>query len=291
MKRWLEVSLHVPGAGAEAISNFLIEEGAVGIEEVDEESGWQRIRGYFAEVGRSKKVLRDLGRYLESLRKIRPELAHYRMETSSVTEQDWGENWKKFFKPVQAGSRFLVKPPWSKVRSTKGRIPIDITPGMAFGTGTHASTRLCIEALEKRLKRKGLSVLDLGTGSGILSIAAAKLGAGEVRGLDTDGVAVGVAQDNISKNSVSGVVKIRKGSIGDLREKFDVIVANIDFKGLKKLRYPLLRHLKGKGFLILSGVLAEEKEKIRQHYLETRLLRWVKTVAEEEWVCLTFKKE
>ena len=142
----------------------------------------------------------------------------------------------------------MVKPPWSKTRLQKGQIPIVITPGMAFGTGTHATTKLCIPALEPRLRRRGLSVLDVGTGSGILSIAAAKLGAGEVLGLDIDGVAVRAARENVRQNGVSDIVRIRKGRIGDIRRKFDIDVANIDHKSLRRMRIPLLRHLKTQGF-------------------------------------------
>jgi ribosomal protein L11 methyltransferase len=162
---------------------------------------------------------------------------------------------------------------------------------MAFGTGTHATTKLCLRALERTLKRKGVSVLDVGTGSGILSIAAARLGAGEVLGLDTDGVAVEMARENVKKNSVWNTVKMRRGSIGNARKKFDVAVANIDLKNLRKMRGPLIRHLKRQGFLILSGILDGEGEKIRRHYMETGLLKWVRASREEEWVCLTFQKK
>lgn len=291
MKSWLKVSLHVPKVAGEAISNFLVEEGAVGIEEIDEDSKWQRLIGYFPQDGTEKKILRDLHRYLKSLQNIEPEMVRYGIETTSIFEQDWGENWKRFFRPVQAGSRFLIKPPWSRPRLKEDRIPIEITPGMAFGTGTHATTRLCIQALEERLKGKECPVLDLGTGSGILSIVAAKLGVREVWALDTDEVAVEVARENVERNGVGGIVKIRKGSIGDVRGRFDVIVANIDFKGLKRLRIPLLRHLGEGGVLILSGILAEEEERLCQHYLETGALRWMKTIQEGEWICLTFKKK
>jgi ribosomal protein L11 methyltransferase len=162
---------------------------------------------------------------------------------------------------------------------------------MAFGTGTHATTLLSIRALEGGLKKKGLSVLDVGTGSGILSIIAAKLGAKEVWGIDIDGVAVENARENVELNRVSAIVRIRKGRLGDLHKRFDVVVANIDLKSLRKMRRHLLSHLKKGGLLILSGILEQEKERIRLHYLEPRLLRWIKTTQEGEWVCLTFKKK
>jgi ribosomal protein L11 methyltransferase len=291
MKRWLAVSVLVPRGFGEAVSNFLIEEGASGIEEVDEDLRWIRLKTYFQQDGKEKRVLRSLDRYLKSLRMMNPEISNTPVKTTTLLEQDWGENWKRFFGPVQVTSRFIVKPPWSSIQLKKGQISIDITPGMAFGTGTHATTKLCIRALEKRLKKTGLSVLDVGTGSGILSIAAARLGAGEVMGVDTDRVSVKIAKENVSRNGVTGMVKIRKGSIGDIQKRFDVVVANIDLRRLRRMRRPLLGHLKSRGFLILSGILEGEGDSLRQYYMETGLLGWAEITREGEWVCLTFQKK
>ena len=291
MKRWLVIELFIAKEFGEAVSNFLIEQGAKGIEELDGDLKWERLRTYFLQDGKEKRVLHALHRYLKSLKKISPEIPRAQIKTASLPEQDWGENWKRFFKPVQVTSRFVVKPPWSKIRLKRGQISIDITPGMAFGTGTHATTILCIQALEERLQKRGLSVLDVGTGSGILSIIAAKLGAREVWGVDIDGVAVENARENVEKNHVSDIVKIRKGSIGNLQKKFDVVVANIDLKSLRRVRRPLLSHLKNQGFLILSGILEGEKDRLGQHFIETGLLQWEEDSQEGEWVCLTFKKK
>jgi ribosomal protein L11 methyltransferase len=291
MKRWLVIELWIPRGLGEAVSNFLIEQEATGIEEFDGDSRWERLRTYFPQDGREKRFLHTLHRYLKSLKKIAPEIFHPKIKTASIPEQDWSENWKRFFKPVRVTSRVWVKPPWSKVRLKRGQMDIDILPGMAFGTGTHATTLLCIQALGERVKKKGFSVLDVGTGSGILSIVAAKLGAKEVWGIDIDGVAVKSARENVEKNHVSDIVKIRKGRIGDFQKRFDVVVANIDFKSLKRMRRPLLNHLKDQGFLILSGILEGEKKILCERYFETGVLRWIKDAQKDEWVCLTFKKK
>lgn len=291
MKCWRALSLLVPIELGEAISNFLMEQGATGIEEVDEDSKGIRLKTYFLQNGREKQGLRALQRYLRSLRMMDPEIPSIQIETTPIPDQDWGESWKRFFRPVQVTSKFVVKPPWSSTRLKRNQIPIDITPGMAFGTGIHATTKLCIRALEETLKNRVLTVLDVGTGSGILSIVAARLGAREVLGLDTDGEAAEMARENVGRNRVSDVVKIRKGSIGKIRTRFDLVVANIDLKSLKRMRWPLLRHLRSKGFLILSGILEEEGEKIRQYYLETGLLKWIEVTQEGEWICLAFSKK
>ncbi len=289
-KRWLVVELYIAQDFEEGVSNFLIEHGAAGIEELEGDLENVKLRTYFPEDGKEKRTLQALSRYLKSLRRIAPEHPLTKIKTASIPEQDWSENWKRYFKPIQVTSKFIIKPPWSKIRLGRDQIPIEINPGMAFGTGTHATTALCIRALEERMRNKGLSVLDVGTGSGILSIIAAKLGAKEVLGLDIDPVAVENAIENVEKNGVSNIVKIKKGSISVIHKKFDVVVANIDFKKLRRMRKPLLNHLGNKGLLILSGILEKEEDRIRLHYLETKRLRWIKTTRENEWACLIFKK-
>ncbi len=215
----------------------------------------------------------------------------FEVSTAVIPEQDWGENWKQFFKPLRIGSKLVVFPPWEKARLKKSEIPVEITPGMAFGTGTHGTTQLCIEALEKRLKKRSASVLDVGTGSGILAIVAAKLGVQEALGIDTDPVAVEVAGENVERNGVKGVVRVREGEAGTIRKRFDLVVANIDFKGLERLKLPLIRRVKRKGYLILSGILKEEEDRIRRDFLETKALRFVERGLRGDWSCLTFKKK
>ena len=289
-KRWLVVELTIAKEFGEGVSNFLTESGATGIEELEGGLQHVKLRTYFREDRREGKILQALRRYLKSLEKIAPENPPARIKTASIPEQDWGENWKRFFRPLRVGSKFLVYPPWERVRLKRGQIPVEIFPGMAFGTGTHATTQLCIRMLENRMRRKGLSVLDVGTGSGILAIVAAKLGAREVWAIDRDEVAIEGARENIERNGVKGIVRIRKGGIGRVRKAFDVVVANIDFKSLMRLRMPLLRHLKGDGVLILSGILREQEESIRRYYLETKALRLLRADHQEEWACLTLKK-
>jgi len=291
MKRWLVVELDVAKEFGEGVSNFLTEHGATGIEELEGDQQHVTLRTYFREDGKEKRILQDLHRYLKSLKRIAPEIPLTKIKTASIPEQDWGENWKRFFKPIQVTSKFVIKPPWSKIRLKRDQIPIEITPGMAFGTGTHATTILCIRALEERMRKRNLSILDVGTGSGILSIIAARLGAKEVVGIDIDPLAMENARENVEKNGVSNIVNLRKGSIGTVHKKFNVVVANIDFKRLKRMRKPLSNHLENEGVLILSGILEKQKEKIRLHYLETGVLRWIKMTREGEWISLIFKKK
>jgi len=291
LKRWLTVDLLIPSDFSEPVSNFMMEQGGTGIEEIAENPQRTRLKTYFLEAGRKGQVLRMLHRYLKSLERLYPGRFSCRVETSTTPEKDWGEKWKQFFKPVRVTPRIMVKPPWSRVRLGRGEILVEINPGVAFGTGTHATTKLCIQALEHSLRRRGLSVLDVGTGSGILSIVAAKLGAKEVRGVDPDGASVDNARENVSRNRVSTCVRIRRGTVGDTRNTFDIVVANIDLRVLRKMRWPLVRRVKPGGLLILSGLLERERERIRQHYMETGLLVRPGGAQMEEWVCLMFRRK
>ncbi|MGB9628389.1 MAG: 50S ribosomal protein L11 methyltransferase [Thermodesulfobacteriota bacterium] len=288
-KRWLSVTLWIPKEFTEGISNLLFEQGASGIEELEEDLNWKRIRSYLPQDGSEKKVLRSLRGYFKSLQNLHPELPQIKMDVLSIPEEDWGESWKRFFKPVHVPPRFLIKPPWSKVQPQDGQIALSIHPKMAFGTGTHPTTKLCLQALEKAIKKKTLSVLDVGTGSGILSIAAAKLGAKKVLGLDIDRVAINNARENVKENRVSDVVQLRLGRIGRVQGRYDVIVANIDFKNLVRMKKTILKHLKRSGILILSGLLNGERDRILEHYWKTGHFNWNKSLQEGEWVCLIFK--
>lgn len=288
MRHWLRLLLRIPKGLSDPLSNFLMEQGATGVEEIEEEGAMESLKAFFLWERGQEGALRSLKRYLRSLHKMDPSIPSIPVETAIVPDQMWGESWRRFFKPFRVGSRFVVKPPWARIRLRKDELPIEIDPGMAFGTGTHATTQLCLRALEKRLKRKGLRVLDVGTGSGILAIAAARLGAGEVLGIDVDQMALENAKENVIRNGVTDRVRIRKGKIGKVSGRFDLVVANLDFKSLRKMKGTLIHHLRSNGLLILSGLQETEEEKIRQQYSGDGSLKWVETDRQEGWICLTF---
>ena len=291
MKRWLEIDLWISAGFEEAVSNFLMEQGATGVEEIDEEQGRRGLKAYFSRKGKDERVLNILQRYLTSVQRLYPGQFHYRVENLTLPDKDWGESWKKFFKPVKVTSRIVVKPPWRSVQLKRNQVLIEITPGLAFGTGTHATTQLCIRALAKRLRVKGVSVLDVGTGSGILAIIAAKLGASEVWGVDTDDLSVGIAGENVRRNNISHIVRIRLGTVGDIRRTFDVVVANIDLRVLKRMRWPLLYRVKPGGYLVLSGLLAKEEKALRERYLDTGQCQFKEIKIQGEWACLVLGKK
>jgi len=291
MKSWLEIDLWVSAGFEEAVSNFLMEQGATGVEETDEGQGRKKLKTYFPRKGRDQRVLNALQRYLTSVQRLYPGQLDYRIENVTLPDRDWSESWKKFFKPVRVTSRIVVKPPWRSIRLKRNQVSIEITPGLAFGTGTHATTQLCIRTLAKRLRVKGLSVLDVGTGSGILAIISAKLGASEVWGVDTDDLSVEIAGENVERNNVSHIVRIHLGTVGDVRRTFDFVVANIDLRVLKRMRWPLLHRVKPGGYLVLSGLLAEEEKALRKRYLDTGQFQFKELKKQGEWACFTLRKK
>ncbi len=201
-----------------------------------------------------------------------------------VHEEDWANEWKKYYKPLHIGSRFVIKPLWEEYEAKEGEIILHMDPGMAFGTGTHETTRMCLEAIDKYSSEKD-RVFDIGTGSGILAIAAAKLGAREVIGVDLDIVAVASAKENVAHNQLKNV-QILKGNLLDVVEgKADLVVANIIAEVIKYITSDVKKVLKDKGIFIASGIIKEKEEFVKEELsLHGFIIKDVKR--EGEWVCI-----
>ncbi len=213
-------------------------------------------------------------------------------EIRTIRQDDWANAWKKFYKPLRVGRHVVLKPSWEAYTSEPSDIVIELDPGMAFGTGLHPSTRLCIAALEERV-HAGDRVLDVGAGSGVLSIVAAKLGASEIVATDIDALAVQVTKDNAAINGVGeGVLSVAQGSVPEQqRGRFQVVVANILAEVLVKLfdsaydNEPLASPLAEDGVLILAGILADRADMVAD--AGTRHgLRLLETKREGDWVAL-----
>lgn len=216
-----------------------------------------------------------------------------------VREEDWAHAWKKFYKPMRVGKRLLLKPSWESVESAPDDLVIELDPGMAFGTGLHPSTRLCLAALED-VVRPGDAVLDVGTGSGVLTIVAAKLGAGVLVATDIDPIAVRVAQENVRANGLelapAGPVEVRQESIpAGMAGRFQVVVANILAEVLAKLfdaqygNVPLAEPLAPGGSMILAGII-EERAPLVIDAAQRHGLALVDRYQEADWVALVVRK-
>ena len=192
------------------------------------------------------------------------EVGTLRVSVQHQNDDQWKDKWKEYFKPTLCGEKVVVKPTWEEYHGEEGQVVVEIDPGMAFGTGTHETTSLCIKALEK-LGCQGKDVLDVGTGSGILSIVASKLGASKVLAVDIDPDAVRVAEENVQLNGQENVVVVKEGNLVDgLDFKGDIVVANLMADLVIMLSKAAKNHVKEGGYFLSSGILLEKEELVKE---------------------------
>jgi ribosomal protein L11 methyltransferase len=296
----IEVSLSgLDGATAEAVIELFDRWGQGGAV-VEQEPGREaeaRVKTYL--IPEDDDGLRQIEIGLELLRRAagaspgRPRLeAHMRF----LAETDWAEAWKSTYDVLRMGRRLVVKPTWRDYNPQPGDLVIQLDPGMAFGSGLHPTTRLCLEALEDHM-RPGDSVLDVGAGSGILGIAAARLGAAHVLALDTDPLAVRIAGENVALNHVESVVQVQPGTlpISDLQSPnldpliANLILANILADTILELAPAFAAHLPGGGILIAGGIIAEQEEAVIAGLTEHGLAL-LEQRADGDWVALVAQR-
>jgi len=254
---WYALDVDLEPDAREAVEYALMEAGALGTETGDESGGLLKIIGYFAQPPDREGVRYEL---LEALRIYDLASSSVRdMNVREVAERDWLEEWKQNWQPVEIG-RFIIAPPWSNLGDTHDRLIIRIEPGMAFGTGTHETTRLCLQAIEKDFA--GGSFLDVGTGTGILAIAAAKLfPQARIEACDTDEMAVAIARENAAANGVSDQIDFRAGSVEESTASADLVCANLTADVITQILPSLVGVTCGK--LILSGILETQVEMVQ----------------------------
>jgi len=289
--RWIRISVKTLPESEEAISNLLMEMGSGGVQLEGEstDSHEVTVTAYFPPDDMIGERVSRISRLLEDMRKLGMDVGAGRVSLESLDEQDWTEGWKEFFKPLPVGERILVAPSWEDISEFASRdIVIQIDPGMAFGTGGHSTTLLCLELLEYVLKG-GERVVDVGTGSGILSIAAAKLGADEITAIDVDERAIKVAEENFHLNGVEYRTNIICGELlNPVNDRYDIIVSNISSKMISSMIPDFSSYLTSNGKLILSGILKREISEI-QSELESHDLVVLETRFHEEWAAILGK--
>ncbi|MHB1650988.1 MAG: 50S ribosomal protein L11 methyltransferase [Desulfitobacteriaceae bacterium] len=288
---WREVAVTVSSDGEEAVADLFYQLGCPGVSIEDPEllrsyiesgtwdqhefgeitlTGTSIVTGYLSEEDELPRKLEELDRGLKSLLDRFPRWV-VQVKGATVKEEDWATAWKAYYKPVRVGRNFLIKPTWETVDFGPEDVVLELDPGMTFGTGTHPTTNLCLQSLEE-IVYPGMEVFDLGTGSGILAIAAAKLGA-SIQAVDLDPVAVRVAQENVDLNKVSSRVRVLKGDLGSvLTGQADLVVANIIADIILTLTGELRRLLRPGGEFIASGIIearaAEVERELRNAGLE-----------------------
>jgi len=279
---WTAVTVIAAPPLVETIESFLLDCGAPGLE-TEERGDATRITAHFA----GAPPVDALREWLERLADLDPDLPRPSVETATVSDSGWAENWKAHFPPLTIGERLFVHPPWIETVPS-GRIAIVLDPGMAFGTGHHASTRGCLVLLERALNtRHGARVLDIGTGSGILAIAARKLGAAVVIGIDTDFEACAIAAENGAAN---GVGDVQLGmDIDAAPGPFDVVLANLFAAQLVEMAPVIAGRLAPGGSAIGAGILAAEADAVAAAWSAAGLVAYDQW-RDEGWVALAYRK-
>jgi ribosomal protein L11 methyltransferase len=282
---WIALSVEVSDEIAEAVANFLVEQGAPGVL-TETGAAVARVEAPFPTAMRTQ-VVAALERYLASLGEIAPAARGATLDVRAIPEVDWDALWRRYHRPVRVGRRLLVAPPWD-VPPANGREVLVVEPGMAFGTGQHATTRACLEAIESALEAGPVgSALDVGTGSGLLALALARLGVGCVVALDVDPLVVPLARANLARNGAGRVV-VLAGPLAAVRGRFDFVVANLLADAVVAEAGALARAVAAGGRLVLSGLLADQLPAVHAAYPGWRV---AETRAEDAWRTLTLVRE
>ncbi|KAB3530745.1 50S ribosomal protein L11 methyltransferase [Alkaliphilus serpentinus] len=311
--KWTEVAIKTTTEAVEAVTNILYDAGANGVAIEDpkdflfmkqEETSWDYvdeallIRDYEGAIVKGYlPASADLVDKIELIRKSVELLPQFGLDigigeitTIEVSEEDWSSAWKQYYKPVKISDKIVIKPTWEEYQSQGDEIILELDPGMAFGTGTHETTVMCIQAQEKYVKGNS-KVFDIGCGSGILSIAAAKLGASKVIAVDLDATAVAVAEKNVAINGVEDIVTIKHGNLMDtINERADIVVANIIADIIILLSKEISSFMEEEGVFIASGIITEKMDLVKEELIANGL-EIIEVNQMGEWAAIISKKK
>ena len=285
---WIEVSIEVHPVAQEAVSAFLFDLGCQGV--VLGEKGTPSVKAYLPMTERLEELRGRTEAFLRRLREIFPEAGQSSLQFSKIQEEDWSLTWRRHFHVERISERLTVVPVWEPAPAAPGGMTIRMDPGPAFGTGAHPTTRMCLQGMENLHPPGAWTMLDVGTGSGILAIYAAKLGAGEILAIDTDPEALRWAQRNIELNHCSEFIDLSSKRAGELSGAFSLLVANLTRDALLELLPDFRRLLEKNGAMILSGLLKEQSQEVMK---PIRLLGFkeIRVVTQAEWACITARRK
>ena len=310
---WLEVSVNTHSESVEVVSSILIELGSKGVsiedpqdyyQLTDEQLEWLKVqqkdlyesdtvivKGYFQPLQWSKDSDVLLHEKLEEIKVYGLQTGPLSIQVKEVGEEDWANAWKQYYFPVRVTRFLTVVPSWIDYeREQDDELLIELDPGLAFGTGTHPTTQLSLTALEQTI-RGNESVLDVGTGSGVLSIASKLLGASKVTAFDIDEMATRVAKENIALNPTIGEIEVFENNLlVGVDQKSDLIVANILAEILLQMPQDAYRNLNDDGSLILSGIIESKANEVKEAY-EKAGFTLVERMTMREWNCFIMKKD
>lgn len=310
--KWSEISIHTTQEAVEPISNILHEAGASGVviedlfdltkerEQVfgeiyqlnpdDYPEEGVIIKAYLPVTSFLSETVDEIKEAINGLLSFGIDIGYNKVTISEVNEEEWATAWKKYYHPVKISEKFTIVPTWETYEPVSSdELIIELDPGMAFGTGTHPTTVLCIQALERTVQKND-RVIDVGTGSGVLSIASAMLGAKEVSAFDLDTVAVESASENVKLNKVDQIVSISQNNLlANVQGPVDVIVANILAEIILLFTNDANRVLKQGGLFITSGIITAKKEEVKEGLIAANFTI-EETVVMEDWVAFIARK-
>lgn len=245
------------------------------------------VKAYFAEEDNIEEILGYVNEKLVELKEMGIDLGEAKVEHEKMYEEDWANTWKQYYKPSKVGEKIVVKPIWEEYEEKEGELVVNLDPGMAFGTGTHETTRMCIQALEKYVKEES-TVFDVGCGSGILAIAAAKLGAKLAVGVDLYPVAVESSIENVGYNNLNNIEILHGNLVEVIDGKADIVVANILAEIICILTDDVKRVMKDGGVFITSGIIHDRVDMVCEK-LEATGFEVIEKNRDGEWNCIVAK--
>ena len=294
---WIEVSITVPPQLSEACSSIIFEEagqGSITEDHQEEGSGPSRLKTYLPRDESFRTNLLKLKKRIALLYAHFPEFPPPTWGFSQIFNENWQEKWKPFFKPLRVCSNIIVCPTWEHFEPAAGETVLRLDPGQAFGTGVHPTTRLCLKAMETLDKDPSSNnflfsrVLDVGTGSGILALAAACFQAGSVLAIDNDPLAVEAAQEHVKLNNLETRIRVELATPETVNGPFSLILANLTLNDLVHLVPVFKKLLSPNGVLVTSGILGSQSRDLIKAFAREKISLWT-LVLEEEWACVIFR--
>lgn len=311
MENWIEITIHTTNEASEIVESILLDYGSTGVaiedpttleENLHDDFGTivelsptdfpdvgVIVKGYINELNFDDETFTRFKGELEQLGQNINIGEFFKIETTTIKDSDWENSWKDYFDILNIGEKFVIVPTWREYENEENKYVINIDPGMAFGTGGHETTSLCIKNLEKYVKPHD-NIIDVGCGSGILSIAASYLTDGEIKAVDLDKLAVDVSRENFALNNLENRITVEEASLLTKEtKKYNVIVANILAHIIELMLDDAYKLLEDRGYYITSGIIKDKKDELLEKMLE-RGFKLVEETSDNEWYSFVVTK-
>ena len=311
MENWIEITIHTTNEASEIVESILLDYGSTGVaiedpttleENLHDDFGTivelsptdfpdvgVIVKGYINELNFDDETFERFKGELEQLGQNINIGEFFKIETTTIKDSDWENSWKDYFDILNIGEKFVIVPTWREYENEENKYVINIDPGMAFGTGGHETTSLCIKNLEKYVKPHD-NIIDVGCGSGILSIAASYLTDGEIKAVDLDKLAVDVSRENFALNNLENRITVEEASLLTKEtKKYNIIVANILAHIIELMLDDAYKLLEDGGYYITSGIIKDKKDELLEKMLE-RGFKLVEETSDNEWYSFVVTK-